>query len=140
MPTISVPPGKSGIVILGGAHLYLEEWELNLEVDQEQYRHFEQTADVNNLVWAQVVDGHATGDASVRGKFDATVASYLPTNKAVWPSVSGTGWLGYTSTIGFVITFDIKGVQGSHGAARPAGASYGARLTITGCTFSSTGP
>jgi len=42
--------------------------------------------------------------------------------------------------IGFIITFDLKGVNAAAGAPRPAGALYGARLTITGCTFSTAGP
>jgi len=94
MATITLPPGKSGVVILAGAHLYLEEWELNLEVDQELYRHFEQTADANNLVWAQAIDGHATGDASVRGKFDITNAAYLPTARASGRAPPGRGGWG----------------------------------------------
>ena len=137
MATISVPPGKSGIIILDGSHLYLNEWDMSLEVDNEAYMHFEQDADVNSLVWKNILTGHVTGDATVRGNFDQTGAAYLPTSKGVWPTHSGTGFLGYTSTVGFTVSFGNIGIRASHGAARPAGATYDARVKILACVFTS---
>ncbi len=140
MASISVPPGKGGVIILGSAHLYLSSWQLSLDVDNELYKHFEQTADGNSLVWANVVTGHMTGEVTVTGKFDATNAAYLPTSKSVWPNQANTGWLGYTSTIGFNIGYTIIGVRAVQNAEQPAGATYEARLRITACTFDTHGP
>lgn len=140
MATINVPGGKSGIIQLGSARLYLNEWDMSLEVDNEAYMHFEQTPDASGLDWKGILSGHVTGDATVRGNFDNTGGAYLPSSKAVWPTGAGTGFLGYTSLVGFTITYGIIGIRAATGAARPAGAVYEARLKILGCLFDTNGP
>lgn len=142
MATITVPPGKGGVIIFGSTnHLYLREWELALDVDNELYKHFEMTTDSQAVMWAQVITGHGTGEATVRGNFDNTVAAYLPTSKSVWiGQSSATGWLGYTSACGFDIAFTVINIRALQAADRPAGATYEARIRITACLFNAAGP
>jgi hypothetical protein len=142
MATVIVPfNGKSGVIIFKSAHLYLEEWELALEIESEDFKHFEMSSDVNNLIFRQLLTGFAGGTATVRGKFDNTVGSYLPTDKSIWPDQSGTGgWLGYTNLVGFKVSHTVIGIRASQSANRPVGSLYEANLKITACTFSTTGP
>lgn len=140
MAVISVPSGKEGVIIFSASSLFLEEWDMSLEIDNELYMHFNQTADVNSLYFKAINAGHVTGDATVRGKFDNTGGAYLPTSKAIWPGGQGTGWLGYTSTVGFNIAYAIVGIRAVKSVGQPAGSLYEARIKITACVFNSAGP
>ncbi len=140
MAVISVPPGKSGKITFGANALYLKEWEMGLEIDNDLVKHFEQTADANSIIFAACVTGHATGEATVRGNFDNTAAAYLPSSKSIWLNAAGTGWLGYTSSVGYNVSFTIIGIRTLTAADRPAGATYEARVRITAAVFNAAGP
>lgn len=134
MATIQVPPGKGGVIVLGGQHCYLNHFDLAIDVDNELYKHFEQTPDAIQLVWAQCLTGHATGEANIKGNFDQTPGAMLPAHN-VWPSQANTGFLGYTSSIGFNVSFTIIGVRTSQDAGQPASSVFEAKLKITACSL-----
>ncbi len=140
MALISVPSGKDGVLILGASSLFLEEWDMSLDIDNELYMHFNQTADANSLIFKAINAGHVTGEASIRGKFDNTGGAYLPSSKSIWVGGSGVGWLGYSATVGFNITYAIINIRAAQAVSRPAGAMYEARIKITACLFNAAGP
>lgn len=140
MATITVPPGRTGKITLGGFSLYLAEWSMAIEIENEVYKHFEMDADANGLYWAGLLTGFCTGQAQVRGNFDNSAGSYLPTDKDFWLDQSGSsGLLGYTSLVGFRVHYTVTNVEAAQTTATPTGATFGGTIKITGCTFTTSG-
>ena len=138
MANISVISGKNGKITWASKILYLEKWDLEIKIDIEEYQHFGMTADATNLVFKQLVDGFASGTATVSGKFDNTAAAYLPSSKTVYPQVVGTAYFGFNATVGFTCSCMIESIKPSQGVESPF-ATYEAALKITSCVFTTTG-
>lgn len=131
---------KNGIVILASQHVYGEEWGANLTIDNDEYKHYEMTPDVQSITWAQVLTSFATGEGTGRAKFDNTPGADLPVSKGVWLDGTGTGYLGYSALVGFVIGYTIIGVRPSSNTGSPGSNMFEFNFKITACTFTSTGP
>lgn len=140
MATIAVPPGKSGTIRFKAATLYLNAWELSLDIDNDSYVHFDMTANADSLFIKGLVTGHATGEAVVRGNFDNTAAAYLPSSKTTYLDQAGACWLGYTALVGWDCTATVISIRTVQAAGQPAGATYEARLKITAVVFDTNGP
>lgn len=131
---------KSGVVILSAFHIFGKEWGLNLEIENDDYKHYEMTADVNNLIWKQVLTSFSGGTGTVRCMYDNTVGARLPNDKNVWLDKTGVGYVGFTATIGFVIAFTIVNVTPASSTDSPSSNMFDFQLKITGCTFTIVGP
>jgi len=131
---------KSGVVILSNFSIYGEEWAMDLAIEDEEYKHFEMTADANSLIFKEDISSFAGGQARVRAKWDNTVGARLPNNKQVWLDATGTGWLGYTSLVGFIVTYRVINIRPAVSLASPGGAMYDFDLRIRSCLYSFAGP
>ncbi len=133
---------KSGVVILNSQHVLGEAWSASLEIENDEYKHFEMTPDANTtpLIWAQLLTSFAKGNGTCRMKFDNTPGSRPITNKNLFLDTGGVGYLGYTSTVGFVIAYTIVGVEGGSDTAQPSSTVFNLTFKITACTFTITGP
>ena len=140
MATILPISSKSGIAILASAHMYAEEWSANLQIENDEYKHFEMTADANNLVWAQVLTSFSKGDATLAMKFDNTNGARPMPDKNIWLDKTGTGFLGFSSLVGLVIVYTILNVRPAISTGNSNGALWPFDIRITACTFTTTGP
>lgn len=142
MPSLITPVScKSGVVILSGFSIYGEEWAMDLAIEDEEYKHFEMTTNANGIIFKDDISSFAGGTARVRCRWDNTPGSRLTLNKAVWLDTSGTGgWLGYTSLVGFSISWRIINVRPAVSLGNPGGAMFDFDLRIRDCVYSITGP
>lgn len=140
MATIIPISSKSGVAIFAGFRMYGEQWNADLTIENDRLKHFEMTADANSLSWAQTLTGFAMGTGSVRMLFDNTPAARPMPDKLVWMDKTGTGWLGYTSLVGFIITFTITNVRPGSNTDNPKSTYFDFDFNINSCTFSTTGP
>lgn len=131
---------KSGVVILSNFSIYGEEWAMDLAIEDEEYKHFEMTADANGIIFKEDISSFGGGQARVRARWDNTANQRLPTNKSVWLDATGTGWLGYTTLVGFIVTYRIINVRPVVTLANPGGAMYDFDLRIRSCLHSIVGP
>ncbi len=128
--------GTQGRISLGANNALLESWTMPVQIDNERYAHFGITADAEGVYWKPCVTGFAEGTASCSGKFDNTAAAYLPSDKDAWIGKSGTGYLGYSATVGFEITYTIDNVTPGQSVSAPYG-TYDFSLQITSAIFTS---
>lgn len=128
--------GRYGQIVLGGAHLYLEEWSAQLEIENERFATFESTASPDGLYWKDLITNFASGKATIKGHWDATPGADLWQTKSVKLDAGGTGFLGLTSTVGLNITFKIVGVNVGTTVNAAIGATFEANIEITYATFS----
>lgn len=140
MATITPISCKSGIVTFASAGIYGEEWAADLLIENERYRHFDMTADANGITWSQTLTSFAGGTGRIRAKYDNTVGARLPNNKGIWLDATGTGWLGYTSTVGFIITYTITNVRPASNTGSPGSTMYDFDFNINSCLYSIVGP
>lgn len=141
MPSLITPVScKSGIVLLSSFSVYGEEWAADLILEDEEYKHFEMTADALNIIWKDDISSFAGGTGRVRARHDNTVGARLIQNKNVWLDATGTGWLGYTTLVGFIITYRVINVRPVVTLANPGGAMFDFDLRIRSCLPSITGP
>ncbi len=141
MSAFIVPIGsKNGIVVLGTADVFGEEWGANLTIENDEYKHFDQTAGADGNSWAQIVTGFAKGDGTCRAKYDATPGADLPVTKGIWMGATGVGYFGYTTLIGFIIAYTIVNVRPASNTANPGSSMFDFDLKITDCEFTDTGP
>lgn len=132
---------KRGVVILGGgAHIFGKEWGLQLEIENDEFKNFEMTPDVNNIIWKQVITSFAGGTGTVRCMYDNTPNALLPNNKNVWLDQSGAAYVGYTSLIGFVLAITITGVNPAVNTDSPSSAMFDFSFKVTACTYTIVGP
>ena len=143
MASLIIPfSSKSGVCILAGYSIYGEEWSLDIAIEDEEYKHFEMTADtsITSLIWKEDISSFAGGTARIRAKYDNTPTARLYNNKSVWLDSTGTGWLGYTSTVGFVITYRVINLRPATNTNTPGSAMYDFDLRIRSCLPSIAGP
>lgn len=140
MATIIPISCKSGVVIFANAHVYGEQWSAELQIENDRIKHFEMTADANSLTWAGTITGFTQGTGSVRALFDNTPNSRLPSDKSIWMDRTGTGWLGYTSTVGFIVTYTITNIKPGSNTDNPKSTYFDVDFNINSCTFSASGP
>lgn len=131
---------KNGIVILASQHVYGEEWAAELNIEEEDYKTFEMTVDAANIIWKEDISSFAGGTARVRARYDSTANALLPNNKGIWLDATGTGYLGYTSLLGFIITYRILNVRPAVGLQSPGNTMFDFDLRIRSCLYTSTGP
>lgn len=140
MATIIPISCKSGVVIFSSFHLYGEQWSADLTVENDRIKHWEMTADANSLVWAQTLTSFSSGVGSVRMLFDNTSNARPMPDKQVWLDKTGTGWLGYSSQVGLIITFTITNVRPGSNTDNPKSTYFDFDFNINSCTFSVAGP
>lgn len=140
MATIVPISCKSGVVIFSTFHLYGEQWNADLTIENDRLKHFEMTADANNLTWAGTITSFASGTGSVRMLLDNQSNLRQPTDKQIWLDKTGTAWLGYTSTVGFIITFTITNCRPGSDTNSPKSTYFDFDFNINSCTFSAAGP
>lgn len=126
--------GTQGRISLGANNALLESWTMPVQIDSERYAHFGLTADAEGVYWKGCVTGFAEGTATCTGKFDNTAAAYLPSDKDAWLDKGGTGYLGYSATVGFEITYKITSVTPGQSVSAPYG-TYEFGLEILSATF-----
>ena len=141
MPSLITPVScKDGVVILANQHIYGEEFAAELAIEEEEYKHFEMTADALGIIWKDDISSFAGGTAQVRAKWDNAVNQKLIQNKGIWLDATGTGWLGYTSLVGFIITYRILGARPTSNVQSPGSTMFDFTLRIRSCLPSITGP
>lgn len=142
MATIIPISTKSGVVALANGSVYGEEWGANLTIEADRYKHFEMDASSDPLlnIMSQVITGFTSGSATVRAKYDSTAGADLPSTKGAWMGATGTGYLGYTSLIGFIIAYTITNVRPASNTASPGGAMFDFDMEITDIEFTTSGP
>lgn len=140
MATIIPISCKSGVVILNSQHIYGEQWGAQLTIENELYKHFEMTADVNSLIWAQVLTSFSTGTGTCRLLYDNTPGARPFPNKGIWLNQAGVGYLGFTSTVGLIISYVITDVKPADDTNNPKSTMFDFDFKITACTFTIVGP
>jgi hypothetical protein len=138
MANITPISGKNGKITFASNVLYLEKWEIDLKIEFERFKHFGMSADSTNLTFSQIVDGFAEASGTASGKFDGTAAAYLPSSKTVYPQVTGTGYFGFSSLIGFTCNLMITGIRPSQSVESPFGL-YEFDFQVTSMVFTTTG-
>lgn len=131
---------KNGIALLGGFSIYGEEWAMDLAIEDEEYKHFEMTADNNGIIFKEDISSFAGGQARIRARWDNTAGARLANNKGVWLDAIGTGYLGYTALVGFVITYRVINIRPAVTLGNPGGAMYDFDLRVRSCLWTITGP
>lgn len=131
---------KSGVVTMSSFAIFGEEWALDIAIEDEEYKHFEMTTDINGIIWKEDISSFAGGQARIRARWDNAVGARLPVNKGVWLDNVGTAWLGYTSTVGFIIVYRVINIRPAVTLANPGGAMYDFDLRVRECRYSIIGP
>lgn len=141
MPSLITPVScKSGVVILSSFNIFGEEWALDLVLEDEEYKHFLMTANAQGITFKDDISSFAGGTGRCRARWDNAAGQRLVDTKGVWLDATGTGWFGYTSTVGFTITYRVISTRPSVTLANPGGAMFDFDLRIRECVYSITGP
>jgi len=131
---------KTGVVLLSGFSIFGEEWAMDIAIENEEYKTFGMTPDVNLITWKDDITSFAGGSARLRCRWDNTANARLPSNKGVWLDATGTGWLGYTGTVGFIVSYRVINVRPAVSLSSPGATMFDFDLRIRECVYSFTGP
>lgn len=134
---------KDGVVLLqGNAEVGAGEWSMNLTIERDRIKHTGKTpsSGLGGLTFSQILTGFASGTGTVRAQFDNTPGQRQPSDRNAWLDQSGTAWLGYTDTVGFIVTYVITDTRPSLNTSNPGATMFDFDFEVADIDFSISGP